>query len=79
MAKTTKKSAAKKIELRPIRRELLKYTKQAEQTLAKRKASGVKAVKVQGQTELQTALRSMNRMLAEIQSICGSDMSIPIA
>jgi hypothetical protein len=36
-------------------------------------------VKVQGQTELQTALRSMNRMLAEIQSICGSDMSIPIA
>jgi uncharacterized protein with gpF-like domain len=79
MAKTAKKSAAKKIELRPIRRELLKYTKQAEQVLAKRKAKGVKSVKVEGQAELQAALRSMNRMLDEIQTICGSNMSIPMA
>jgi uncharacterized protein with gpF-like domain len=79
MAKTAKQSATKQIELRSIRRELLKYTKQAESTLAKRKAKGVKSVKVDGKDELQTALRSMNRMLDEIQTICGSNMSIPMA
>lgn len=55
---------AKKIELRPIRRQIEAHTRSlrdAEQT-----------------RKVQSALRRLKRCLAEIKSICGPDMSIPL-
>jgi hypothetical protein len=76
-----KKTAAKNIELRPIRRSLTSHKRAIEQTLKARQREAQKTGTRLGsrQRELETALRSMNRMLGDIQSICGSNMSIPLA
>lgn len=55
----------KKIELRPVRRQMeahIKSLRAAEQTV-----------------KVRSALRRLRRCLAEIRRICGPDMSIPLS
>jgi hypothetical protein len=62
-ARSSKK--ARKVELRPIRRQLEAHKKTlrgAEQTM-----------------NVKKALRRIERCLAEIRGICGADMSVPLA
>lgn len=56
--------APKKVELRPVRRQLE----------AHRKALG----RVEQTQQVKRALKRIQRCLAEIEGICGADMSIPL-
>jgi hypothetical protein len=78
-AKPTRARAAKKarvavragyVELRPIRTKL----KADVETLGTAISQSTTA-----RPELEEALKRMSRFLADIQDICGSDMSIPIS
>lgn len=60
-----RKAAPKKVELRPIRRQIEAHHKAlrgAEQT-----------------REVKNAIRRLQRCLAEIEGICGPDMMVPLA
>lgn len=76
--KTAKAKKKKGIELRPMRRQLAKDVKRLEQAISAQAAKRAKGLATEESPELVDALAKMKRWQSDIQSICGSDMMIPI-
>jgi hypothetical protein len=67
-----RKRTVTRVELRPIRKQIASHAKAVRAAIEERMETG------QTTKELRAALRSLGRMEKNIQSICGSDMAIPI-